>query len=418
MSKQSDHENISCKKTHSGMSHKQFLLRDHWYITEDCDLFHPKVIHGAYRSEQRKGDNRWVSIPAAPGPGVTEFEQAYVNHMYQLGVLVFDTYTNLFDDYGSYAEAARNNPLWGIEDGAGDPRDWEWSIHETRFAQRIPNGKLKHISDYGGIDDATGSTQNDIFWHLVGDRFRSESYSRAIRDFPVAFAYEQITPNVWETLKEMWFGGQHFPYDDDGNYEELRARTLTDLRLARQDAIISQLDALRVSFFRTICIALVSKYPHLIPSGVDFTWGEILNVLTLSELRDIAIRKFMDDNFWRKGFRGELDWLTSVGVDTHAVDTHTSERVGETAALRHAIAHSSSIINDSTFRRAPSLKMLFDDDDRIEVSASNLRCLMYSHINLFSFIAHHISVQHKFPIYSPLRTVSCECDNAYRPLKT
>jgi len=141
-------------------------------------------------------------------------------------------------------------------------------------------------------------------------------------------------------------------------------------------------------------------------------------VLELDQLRDIAIQKFMDDKFWRKGFNGELDWLTSVGVNGQVLNQHTVKRVGETAALRHAIAHSGSKVNESTFRRAPTLQLIFDEDDRIDLSVSNLRCLMRSHLNLFALVIHQLSMEHKVPIMSLLRTTSCDCDDSYRPSDT
>jgi hypothetical protein len=409
MSKQNDHDGAQCRSAHRGISHKQFLLREHWSLTPDCNLFHPKITHFAYRNEAVRGDH--LKLPPAPSPGISGLEEVYHNHMYQLGVMIFDSYVNLFGEDNEYFTNPINNPLDGLEDviAQGDEKEWEWSIREIHFSNRIPNGKLAPLTDWPPEDHE--HEDNEIFWHLINDKFKSESYAAAMRQ-------PGLLPHMDSDLEDIYAGNQHLVGTDDESISRLRSRTVEALRLAHQDAIISQLEALRTGFFTSVAIVLMHRYPHLIPSDVKFSWGEIFNVLTLDELRDIAIQKFMDDKFWRKGLKGELDWLTTIGVNQKFLDPHTLKRVGETAVLRHAIAHSSSTVNESTFRRAPTLQAVFDDGDRIDISVSNLRCLMRSHLNLFALVTHQISVEHKVPIMSPLRTTSCDCEDAYRPSDT
>jgi hypothetical protein len=354
----------------------------------------------------------YLRLPPVPSPGISGLEEVYHNHMYQLGVMIFDSYVNLFAAGNKYYDNIQNNPLDGLEDviaqGTGAEQEWEWPLREIHFSNRIPDGKLSPITDWPPEDHE--HEDNEIFWHLINDKFKSESYAAAMRSSPI--------PHMDSDLEHIYAGGQHFVGTDDETISRLRRRATEALRLARQDAIISQLDALRQSFFTSLAIALMHRHPHLIPSDVKFSWGEVFNVLTLDQLRDIAIQKFMDDKFWRKGLKGELSWLTSVGVNQEILDSHSLERVGETAALRHAIAHSGSKVNDSTFRRAPKLELIFDEDDRIDLSVSNLRCLMRSHLNLFALVIHQLSMEHKVPIMSPLRTTSCDCDDSYRSSDT
>ena len=417
MSKQRDHNGSPCRKTHPAKNHVQFLRDEHDRVIADCDVYHPDSKHADYRNGPG-----YISIhfPGPWGDGVTELEEVYVQHSYQLGVLLHHSLFTLFsedsDNYLKSNEYARvPNPFtwWEGPNSYEEEKQWEWSMQEIQYAERVPNGSQLHPRN----KKSAWESDLDASWHLITDKLRSDNYVASRKSsFLVDRKYE--SSDVHETLENSWAGNQISFGGGDPQFaaealEKFRKTAHEAMILTLQDSLVTQLSALRSSFISSLASTLMRNSPHLIPSDVSFRWGELRDVPDHDELIDIAIRKHMNSKFLRNGLTGELAWLKSVSNDELSIDDHTMGRIRETAELRNAIAHSSSKVTSSTQIRVPWLDL--EEGSRIEIPANMLRCLIRSHVNFFSQVAMIVSQTFETKFMSDFLTVSCDCDDSYSP---
>jgi hypothetical protein len=424
LSKQSDHGYGSCKEVHPRMNHYRFLTDEHDGVITDCAIFHEGLDHSTYKKTSQ--DSFQLPHPDTWGPGVTELETVYIDHMHQLGVLAHLAAQSLFGwGWGSEGDLGDiKSPFaeeW--EPRVTEYRDWQWPLQELAYSERLPGGWQHYSASEQDEDDY------DIPYELIYPKLKSEHYLRA-RQLPLEMPrnvdpyveslrrFHDDTPIWYE--EEVYVEGRPIPVyvrDNDKSREifaeRLRKQASESMRAALQDSLISQFTAIRSSFISNLATSIMRKDPRKIPSDISFDWGELRDVPDHEELIGIAIRKYMDQKFWRNGLKGELKWLNGICNNELEIDDHTIQRVRENDALRNAIAHSSSKATSGTLIRVPWLDM--EEGERILVSSELMRCLIRSHANFFSRIAMKISEELQERFVYDFSTYSCYCDDSYKP---